>query len=194
MMGIPTKKWDNLPSPGLMFSQTPPQGVLQKEPINDESQEALSHNKPNTNVMHMVYTNLAAAAESIIDKNWCLLENQSTCNAIINGKYFSNIRDAPDGQYSHVHWNAGVIYTKQIGDLPGYSNVFWYNPKGIYNILSLRLVQKHYLVTYNSHYGNSFFIHIPHRPTLKKTKSGIFNRNMRHLPQNKNNAHIVVND
>ena len=112
---------------------------------------------------------------------WCLLDNKSICNAFINGKYTSNIRDDPNGKYLHVNCNTGVTYTNNIGDLPGYSNPIWYNPKGIDNILSLGFVQKHHLLTYNSQYGNKFVIHIPQRPTFKMTKDGIFFHDMRHL-------------
>ena len=73
------------------------------------------------NIMHVVNTILADAVEVGIDENWCLLKNQSTCNAFINVKYLSNIRDAPDGQYLPVHFNAGVTHNKKIGDLPVYS-------------------------------------------------------------------------
>ena len=92
--------------------------------------------------MHVGNTILAAAAESIINENWCLLDNQSTWNAFINKKYLSNIRDAPDGQYLRVHFNSGVTYTKKVGDLHRYYNTVWYNPKEISNILSFGLVQK----------------------------------------------------
>ena len=78
------------------------------EANTDESQEALPQNNRNANIMHVGYTILDAEVESIIDENWCLLENQSTCNAFINGKYLSNIRDTTDGKYILVHCNAGV--------------------------------------------------------------------------------------
>ena len=61
--------------------------------------------------------------------------NQSICNAIINGKYLSNDRDYSDGKYLRANCNLGVTYTIKIGDIPGYSNPVWYNPKGIDNIL-----------------------------------------------------------
>ena len=104
--------------------------------------------------MHVGDIILAAAAEAVIDENWCLLDNQSTCNSFINKKYLSNIRDAPGGKYLRVRCNAGVTHTNKIGDLPGYSDPVWYNPKGIANILSLGLVQKNHPVTYNSRDGN----------------------------------------
>ena len=92
--------------------------------------------------MHVGNTILDAAAETGIDENWCLLDNQSTCNAFINKKYLSNIIDATDRKYIRFHCNVGVTHTNKIGDLPGHSDPLWYNPKGIANILSLGLVQK----------------------------------------------------
>ena len=89
--------------------------------------------------MYVGDTILAAAAEAGIDENWCLLNNHLTCNAFINRKYLSNIRDAPDGKYLRVHCNTGVKHTNKIGDLPKYSDPVWYKSKGIENILSLGL-------------------------------------------------------
>ena len=66
----------------------------------------------------------------------------------------SNIRDAQDGQYIHFHFNSGVTHTNKIVNIIGYSNRIWYKPKGIANILSLRLMHKHHIFTYNSQYGN----------------------------------------
>ena len=92
------------------------------EPITNEVQELLYLNKLNSKMMCVGDTFLADAAESGIDDNWCLLNNQSTLNAFINGKYLSNIIYAPDGKYLHFHCNKGVSYTKNIDDLSGYSN------------------------------------------------------------------------
>ena len=140
------------------------------------------------------YTILDAVEGVVNDENWWLLNNQSKFNALINGEYLSNIRDAPDQQYLHVQCNSGVTYTNTIGDLPGYSNTVWYNPNGTANTRSLGLVHKNHLVRYNSQYGNKFVINISQRPTFKMNKSGIFYHNMRHLLKKKNNAHIMVNN
>ena len=94
MMGAPTKEWGKLPSPGPMLFQTSTQEVPQIELINNSVREG------NAIIMHVVNTILAAAVEAVIDENWCLLDNQSTCNAFINKKYLSNIIDAPYGQYT----------------------------------------------------------------------------------------------
>ena len=98
--------------------------------ITDKVQEFLSRNKRNSNIIHLVDNILADAAEAIIDENWCHIDNKLACNPLINGKYLSNIRDAPERQYIRVHCNEGVTYTNKIGDLPGYSNTVCYNPKG----------------------------------------------------------------
>ena len=110
--------------------------------------------KVDASIMHVGDTILDSAAEAEIDEHWCFLDNQSTCNTFISGKYLSNIRDVPDGKYLRVHCNAGVIHTNKIGALPGYSYPVWYKPKGIAKILSLGLVQKNHPVTYNSRDGN----------------------------------------
>ena len=148
MMGSPTEEWGELTSHGLMFCQTSTQEVQQTEPINT------SVRKDDSIIMQVGDTVMGAAAEALIDENWCLLDNQSTCNAFINRKYPSNIRDAPNEQYLRVHCNAGVTHTNNIGYIPGYSYPVWYNLNGISNILSLGLVHKNHPVTYNSRYGN----------------------------------------
>ena len=106
--------------------------------------------------MRVGNTILAAEAEAGINENWFLINNQLTCNAFINIKNISNIRDAPDGKYLHVHCNSVVTHTNEIGGLPGYSNPVWYNPNGVYNMLYLGLVQRNHLVTYSNQDGNDF--------------------------------------
>ena len=93
-------------------------------------------------IMHMGDTILAAVAEVGIDENWCLIDNQLTCNTFVNKKYLLNIRDSPDGKCLRVNYNSGVTHTNKIGDLPGYSDSIWYKPKEIANILLFGLVQK----------------------------------------------------
>ena len=91
-----------------MFYQTSTQEVLQTESINNNVR------KGDVSIMHMGDTILAAAEEAEIDENWCLIENQSICNAFINRKYLSNIRDAPDGKYLRVHCKSGVTHTNKL--------------------------------------------------------------------------------
>ena len=80
--------------------------TLQMKPITNEFQDVLSHNKNNTNIIRVGYTILATSGEASIEENGCLLDNQPTYKAFINGKYMSNIRDSPDGKYPRVHFNA----------------------------------------------------------------------------------------
>ena len=98
--------------------------------------------------MHVGDTILVDTAVAGIDGNWCLLNNQSTCNTFIREEYLSNIRDTPDGKYLRFHCNTQVTHTKTIDDLLRYSDPVWYNPKGISDILSLGLFQKNHPVTY----------------------------------------------
>ena len=69
-MVIPAKEWYNLPSPGLMFCQTSQQEVLKVQSITDEFKEAFLRNKLNTNVMRVLDTIMATAAEASTDENW----------------------------------------------------------------------------------------------------------------------------
>ena len=116
MMGSPIGEWGEQPSTGLLFCQTSTQEARQNQSINN------SVRKSDARIMHVGDTIMSDSAEAGIDKNWCLLVNQLTCNAFINGKCLSNIRDAPDGQYLCVHCNVGVTHTNKIGDLLGYSD------------------------------------------------------------------------
>ena len=86
-----------------------------------------------------------------------------------------------------------MTHTKKIGNLPGYYNPVWYNPKGIANIMYLGLVQKNHPVTYNSQDRNNFVIYSPQQPTFNMTKADMFCHDMRHLLKNKG-AHIMVKD
>ena len=79
MMGITTKEWDDLPSPGIIFCQISRKEVFQTEPVNDKTKKTFSHNKGNARVMRAGDTILAAAPEYIIDESLCLLKNQSPC-------------------------------------------------------------------------------------------------------------------
>ena len=87
MMGSPTYESGELPYPGLMLCKTSTQEARQNQSINN------SVRKGDAIIIHVSDTILAAAAEAGIDNNWCLIDNRSTCNAFINGKYFLNIRD-----------------------------------------------------------------------------------------------------
>ena len=178
-MGLPTISWTNvLPN---LNARGP-----KNKPINN------SVRKGDSSIMYVGENILAAAAEAVIDENWCLLDNQLTCSTFVNGNYLSNKRDAPIGKYLRVHCNAYVTHITNSGDHHRYSNPVWYNHKGTEYIVSLRLSQKIHPVTYNIRYGNQIGIHIPQRPTLNMTKAGLFYHDMRHLLKNRE-FHIMVN-
>ena len=162
------------------------------ETFTEKFQEFFLCNKHNSNITLVGDIILAAAVESSIDENWCLLKNQSTFNTFINVKYLSNIIDSLDGKYICVHCNTGLTHTNKVGDLTGYSDPFWYNPNEISNIPSLGLVQENHLMTYNIQDGNNVVFHSPHQPKFKITKYDQFYHDMRHLLKSKY-AHIMVN-
>ena len=60
-----------------MFLQNSSQEVLQMEPITDKAKDMFLRNKRNAIIMHVGDTILDAAAESVIDENWCFIGNQS---------------------------------------------------------------------------------------------------------------------
>ena len=81
VMGYPTEEWGELSSPGPMFFQTLTQEVQQTEPINNSVRNDASI------IIHVGDTILAAAEEDVIDKYWCLIDNQLTWNTFVNKKY-----------------------------------------------------------------------------------------------------------
>ena len=74
-----------------------------------------------------------------------------------NGKLLRNIRK--ESYFLKNYSTGGVTETNLIGDLPGFSTV-WYHPNGIANILSLSKVKKRYRVAYDSLDGNAFDVHL----------------------------------
>jgi hypothetical protein len=90
-----------------------------------------------------------------IPKTWVLLDNQSTVDIFYNHDLLQNIRTVNERMY--IHCNAGIQWTNQQGDLPGYGRV-WYCPSAIANILSLHNVQNRCRVVYDSTAGNRFVV------------------------------------
>ena len=86
---------------------------------------------------------------------WILLDSQSTVDVFCNAGLLVNIRTVNHRMY--IHCNAGIMWTDQQGDLPGYGRV-WFCPNAIANILSLHNVSRRYRVEFNSKEGNQFVV------------------------------------
>ena len=78
-----------------------------------------------------------------------------------------------------IHCNAGIMHTNIIGDLPGYSTV-WFHKTGIANILSLANVKIKHKETYHSSNGNQFVVHKKDGSThiFKQSSHGLYYLNI----------------
>ena len=92
------------------------------------------------------------------NKNYLLLDNQSTVNQVANPNLLKNIRKGE--RAITVHCNAGSTKTELVGEL-GNMTVY-HNPNSIGNILLLKSVASKHRVTYDSHdRGGVFQVHTP---------------------------------
>ena len=91
-----------------------------------------------------------------IPDSWILLDSQSTVDVFMNNKLLKNIHDAKKAL--SLHCNSRVTTANKIGDLPGYSTV-WFYEDGIANILSLNNVKKKYCMIYYSTASDCFEVH-----------------------------------
>eukprot|EP00957_Ditylum_brightwellii_P167287 12734383-Ditylum_brightwellii.AAC.1 len=94
-------------------------------------------------------------AGGLINKNWVLLDSQSTVNVFCNTKLLNNIQK--DGRSLAIYSNGGISSTGLIGNLDRFKMV-WYQSDSIANILSLASVQEEHHGTYHSQHGNSFLV------------------------------------
>ena len=81
-----------------------------------------------------------------LSKHLVLLDNQSTFDQFVNASYLTNIHSVTTPIM--VYCNAFSTSTKQKGVFGKFP--VWSNPNGIANVLSLKTITDHYLVTYNS--------------------------------------------
>ncbi len=96
--------------------------------------------------------------KGVVEKNYLLLDNQSTMNQVANPNLLKNIRKG--GKPIIVHCNTGSTKTNLIGEL-GRMAVH-HNPRSIVNVLSLKSVAARHRMTYDSKYcGGVFQVHIP---------------------------------
>ena len=99
-----------------------------------------------------IHEHILIQAKGDINRNWVLIDNQSTVHVIYNLKLLNNIRRTD--RTIHIFCNAGVKTTDMVGDTPGMGEV-WYHSEGIANILSKALIHKDYQVKYNSRLDNT---------------------------------------
>jgi hypothetical protein len=91
-----------------------------------------------------------------VNKNWVLLDSQSTVDQIANPAFLSNIRKAKKS--ATVHCNGGSTYSSLEGEFG--TLTVKHNPRSIANVLSLHQAMDHHRVTYNSwDRGGVFQVH-----------------------------------
>ena len=135
---------------GVMFCQ--PCVVTEADNLLDRHDDGQIPTKPDVSYHNI----LSQSRGGKINKNWLLLDNQSTVHVICNPSFLQNIRETNKNMY--IHCNAGVASTNMIGDLTGVGPV-WYHPGGIANILSLSRIKRTNRVTFDSQVDNIFKVH-----------------------------------
>jgi hypothetical protein len=96
--------------------------------------------------------------KSVVDKNYLLLNNQSTVNEVANASLLKNIKkvDKP----IIVHCNAGSMRTNLVGEHG--KMTLHHNPNSIADVLSLKSVATRHRETYDSHdRGGVFQVYTP---------------------------------
>ena len=85
------------------------------------------------------------------------LDSCSSTNLISTPSLLHNIHEVKTTL--HVHCNAGVLSTNQMGYLGTYPDLVWYNPRGVANILSQNNVAQHFQLTMDTQVDNSISLH-----------------------------------
>jgi hypothetical protein len=98
-------------------------------------------------------TTVLLQSNSGIPNTWCLLDNQSTCNIVLNPNIVKNIPQVEG--HMQLSTQAGTTTTNWMADVPGYYRPVWFHPGGIAKILSLINMIAKYHVTYGSRHGNT---------------------------------------
>jgi hypothetical protein len=83
------------------------------------------------------------SGQGTVNKDWILLDSQSTTDVFCNPRLLSNIRKSETEIV--IHCNAGAKKVNMKGMLKNYGEV-WFSPDGIANILSLARVKKRFPV------------------------------------------------
>ena len=141
--------YDELDPPyGSLFCQ--PCTIIQDDqPPSIQDEDGDAETKPSVSYAHI----LSQSRGKQINKDWLLLDNQSTVHVICNRSMLANVRKIDKSMY--IHCNAGVASTNLVGELNGVG-VVWYHPEGIANIISLSRIKRTNRVTFDSHGDNIF--------------------------------------
>ena len=97
--------------------------------------------------------------KSGINRDWVLLDNQSTCHVFNNKRLLKNIRTCNEKDAIRIKSNGnGVLIVNEVGDLPGVGTVH-YHKDSIANVLSFSKISKDYQITFNNKVDNCFIVH-----------------------------------
>ena len=124
--------------------------------MGEPHKETFTHRGANKKKADINYNNVLSQAKGKIDKDWLLLDNQSTVNVVCNPALLTNIRQIKQCMY--IYCNAGMTSTNWVGDFEGYGTV-WFHATGIANILSLALTKETHRIVYDSAADNIFYMY-----------------------------------
>jgi hypothetical protein len=109
-------------------------------------------------------------------KDTIILDNGSTLSIFGNPDMVKDIRKS--NTTLHLMTNAGTRESNQVADVPGYGTV-WYDAQAIANIFGLSDLKKKYRVTYDSHNGDCFKVHMDKKVIeFKCNKDGLYEYNV----------------
>jgi len=118
-------------------------------------------NEPNSKGTTLVYhgvvmTQTDKGKYRPINKEWILLDTQSTVSVFNNKQYVTNIRESKE--ILRAITNGGHQDSYQVGEFPNLGTV-WYNPNSIANILSMKEVRKVCRVTMDTSIEPTLCVH-----------------------------------
>ena len=105
-----------------------------------------------------------------LNKNWILLDSQSTVSIFASKHLVKDIRPCDLGESVRCFCNGGYQDTDEKATLKGFGDVY-YNPNSIANILSLAQVAKQYPITFDSTTEDAFIVHKKDGSVIKFIKS-----------------------
>ena len=110
-----------------------------------------------------------------INKNWILLDSQSTASVFNNKSFLNNIRPATESNGIRVYGTGGYQDSHLVGDVKNFGTV-WYNEHSLANILSMAAVRKKFRITMDTASEAALIVHATNGKLMKFTeyKSGLY--------------------